>query len=88
MNGISNHRDAIAARKALEEEPKLTLVVNTDLETKGLETDTARLTVEVQKLSAMIRVTTRDLNVMKIARDRAATALETSMRALAARVKA
>ncbi len=67
---------------------RLTLVVNADLDRKVLEADTARLTQEVRQLSFLIRATTRDLNVMKLARDRAATALEMSMRALAARVKA
>lgn len=85
---IHYYREAIAAREAMDEAPRLTLVVNTDMEIKALEADTARLTIEVRQLSGMIRATTRDLNVMKIARDRAATALETSMRALAARVKA
>lgn len=84
---IPYFRDAIAARESMDGPPKLTLVHSSDLETTALEADTARLQGEVRQLTLNIRATRQDLTAMVNLRDRKAEALETQLRALAARVR-
>lgn len=84
---ILNHKDAIAARQSLEEPlPRLTLIVNADLETKRLQEDAGRLQREVTYLTQTIRLQRQDLNAQINQRDLKAAALETIVRALARRL--
>lgn len=91
MKGISNYKDAQAAHGVDDTvsygPPKLTLVHNADVETAALEADTARLTSELRQLGHLIRAARQDLDALQMLRMQKADALQTSMRALAARVK-
>jgi len=84
---ITHYADAIAARESLREPPVLTLVHNADIETQALEATAARLTQEVRQLSVLIRATRQDLDAQITVRKNKATALESALQSLAARVK-